>query len=506
MSTMTRAEAMAADPRIVIIGAGLGGIAVARELLERGIDDFVMIDRQAGFGGTWLRHHYPNVACDTPVQLYSFEFAPNPDWSSNFAPGAEILEYIEKVADEAALIPHLLADTSVVSCVWDEADARWEVRTTGDVTWTPQYVIAAVGRFSQPDTRPIPGAEQFTGRIFHAADWPDDLDVTGQRVAVVGGGATSIQVVPWAVQNAAEVVAFIPTPSHVLHKPEKVYGAADHQRFRESPEVLEAMREEWHDYYDVAARSRFPFDAAANATAVAAWREEFEAVVKQPALREILTPDYALGCRRLLFSNDYYPSLIQSHVTVVGERLAALRPHAAVDSDGTEYPVDTVILATGYQTNAWLSDVEVVGADGRTLRDEWAEGPSAYLGMMVNGFPNMFLVDGPNVQIPFITEVLTAHARYIATCVQEAGRVDADLIEVRRSSEDEFNRQLDVRLDRSVLARCDSYYRVGHNGRITSHWPGTPTEIAEILAHIDHSAIDYRSAGMAKEERNSAHA
>lgn len=483
-------------PGIVVIGGGLGGIAVGRELKSRGFDDFVIVDRDTGFGGTWLRHRYPNVACDTPVQLYSYDFAPNPDWSSNFAPGSEILDYLRRVAAEGGLDQHLVTGTAVTAAVWDEAGSRWEVTTTRGDTWHPSTVIAAVGRFSQPDTRPIPGQDRFQGRLFHSANWPDEgVDIEDRRVVVVGGGATAIQVLPWAVARAREVITFVPTPSHVFPKPEEVYDESEKASFRDDPGLLTAKRDHWTRYYDKSARSRFPFDAKATEKGTDTWREYFDSVVVDPDLRDVLTPQYSLGCRRALFSNDYYPAIVQPHVSVVGQRLSALTETAAVASDGTEYPADVIVLATGYETNSWLNDSEVVGQNGRRLGDQWAEGPTAYLGMLVPNFPNFYLVDGPNSQIPFITSVLTDHARYIAECLELVRKRGALSLEVRADVTDKYNQDLDVRLDASTLAHCESYYRVGYTGRITSHFPGTPTEFMTRLAEgPDESAFELTEA------------
>lgn len=461
---------------VVIIGAGLGGLAAGHELRERGIDDFVILDRGERLGGVWRENHYPNVACDTPIELYAFSFFQGTQWSQNFAAGSEILAYLEEIARRYDLDRRISLRTDVTSAAWDDEGQQWTVSAADGRTWTSRFVIWAGGLLSQPRFPALPGSESFQGVLVHTAQWPDGLDLTGKDVAVVGGGASSIQVLPYSAAHAKHTYAFIRTPSHVLPKAERMYGDADRVRFASgSSEQLE-IRNQLSDEMEDIARARFPMNDAFIESIEAKWRAFMHAEIADPALRAILTPNYRFSCRRPLVSNAYYPVFNQANVTAIGSGLASLTEHEAVAEDGRAFHVDAVLLATGYDAANMLGRFHVTGRDGHDLAHAWKAYPEAYLGTLVKGFPNFFLINGPNLGAPAVTEIVEAQTKYIASCLTYVDAHDVGSIEVKADVHEAFNRDLQSRFAESVLIRggCTSWYRAGGGtGAVFSHWPNT---------------------------------
>jgi len=461
---------------VAIIGAGLGGLAAGHELHERGIDDFVILDRGERLGGVWRENHYPNVACDTPIELYAFSFYQGITWSQNFAAGSEILAYLEEFAERYDLTRRIALNADIISAQWDEAEQCWTVTAADGRTWTSRFVIWAGGLLSQPRFPDLPGKDAFHGTVVHTAQWIDGLDLRGKNVAVVGGGASSIQVLPYAAERAQHTYAFIRTPSHVLPKPERTYDDADRIRFASGSSEQLDTRNKLSDEMEDIARARFPMNEPFIESIETKWRAFMEAEVHDPALRALLTPNYRFSCRRPLVSNAYYPVFNRPNVTTIGSGLGSLTERAAVAEDGRTFDVDVVILATGYDAAGMLGRFDVAGRDGQHLSDAWKAYPEAYLGTLVKGFPNFFLVNGPNLGAPAVTEIVEAQTKYIAACVEYVAAHGAGSIEVKAHVHENFNRELQSRFAESVLVRggCTSWYRAdGGTGPVFSHWPGT---------------------------------
>jgi cation diffusion facilitator CzcD-associated flavoprotein CzcO len=461
---------------VVIVGAGLGGLAAGHELRERGIDDFVILDKGKRIGGVWRENRYPNVACDTPIELYAFSFHQGTNWSQNFAAGSEILAYLEEIARRYDLERSIVLETDVASAQWDDDAQEWTVVAADGRTWTSRFLIWAGGLLSQPRIPTFPGADTFRGPVVHTAQWRDDVDLTGKNVAVVGGGASSIQVLPYAAKHAKHVYAFIRTPSHVLPKPERTYADEDRRRFATGSSMQRDIRAQLSDESEDIARARFPMNDAFIESIEMKWRAFMEAEIRDPQLREVLTPRYRFSCRRPLVSNAYYPVFNQPNVTAVGAGLEALTPRTAVAGDGRAFEVDAVILATGYDAAGMLGRFHVIGRDGHDLAQAWKAYPEAYLGTLVKGFPNLFLVNGPNLGAPAVTEIVEAQTKYVAACIRYVETHDVGSIEVKPQIHDDFNRDLQARFAESVLLRggCTSWYRAGGGtGAVFSHWPAT---------------------------------
>jgi cation diffusion facilitator CzcD-associated flavoprotein CzcO len=470
---------------VVVVGAGLGGLAAGHRLKGHGIDDFVILERGDRVGGVWRENRYPNIACDTPIELYAFSFYQGTHWSQNFAAGSEILAYFEEFAHRYDLAPHVVLHAQVTTARWDADEQRWLVEAADGRSWSARFVIWAGGLLSQPKIPSFAGSDDFTGRVVHTALWPGDLDLTGKRVAVVGGGATSIQVLPYAAQHAQHVYAFVRTPSHVLPKPERIFLDEDRQRFASDPSGQLAIRARLADEMEDIARARFPMNEPFIETIEARWRAFIEAEVHDPDVRAILTPAYRFSCRRPLVSNDYYPTFNRPNVTTIGSGLGSLTAHAAVAEDGRAFDVDVVILATGFDVAHMLGGLDVRGRDDVRLADAWQSYPEAYVGTLVKGFPNFFLVNGPNLGAPAVTEIVEAQTNYIAACIRHVHDRELGSIEIRPHVSDDYNRALQALFAQSVLMRggCTSWYRSdGGTGAVFTHWPGPIADFKNAVA------------------------
>lgn len=491
---VTEAAPIAVD--CLVVGAGLGGLGAAAKLIAAGRDNLVVLEAGPDVGGVWRINRYPNVACDTPIDLYAYSFYPGDKWSSNFAPGDEIHAYLQEFAQVHGITPRLRLNTRVKTVIWDEAAALWHVTAEDGARWDARQVIWSGGLFSQPSLPVVKGADSFTGLSLHSTEWHEGIDLTGKRVAVVGGGATAIQIVPYAQAEAEHLVAFVRTPSYVLPRPEISFSAAE----RGTPEFAagqKARREEWFNRFEVIARSRFPMNGAVIAEQEAVWQQQFDAQVQDPEARRILAPEYRFGCKRPLFSSAYYPAITAENVTLVGRGVSHLDGDSVVDTAGERYPVDVVVWATGFSPTDMLGGIEVIGRDGRDLEEEWRELPRAYFGTMVEGFPNFFLVNGPNAGGASVTDVVEAQLAFIVSALDAAERQGAAAISVSPEVFEAFNADIQRRADASVMVRgnCHSYYRKGGDGAVFTHWPDTieafQTRIAaEALAGLQFDAVE----------------
>ena len=492
MSKVAPLEAKTIDT--IIIGAGLGGLGAAAKLIEIGRGNLVVLEAADELGGVWRDNRYPNVACDTPIDLYAYSFFPGNRWSTNFAPGGEILAYLHEFADHYGVTPKILLNTRVAKAEWDDEAALWRVSGTDGRSWSGRYLIWSGGLFSQPILPKISGLETFTGESVHTTDWHEDIDLRGKRVAVVGGGATSIQVVPYAAEHADKLYVFVRTPSYVLPRPDINFGEED----RTSPKFAEqqkARRTEWFNRFEVIARSRFPMNIDVIAEQEAVWREQFDEQVKDPHAREVLTPNYRFGCKRPLFSSAYYPALARDNVTLIGRGVSYVAGDSIVDTKGESYPVDMAIWATGFEPASMLGDLVIKGRDGRGLDEVWREIPHAYFGTMVDGFPNLFLVNGPNATGASVTDLVEAQVGFILHNMAEADARGANVVEVDAEVYQAFNDDIQKRADASVMVRgnCNSYYRVGGIGKVFTHWPDTIEAFARRISSEAPAGVVFRT-------------
>jgi cation diffusion facilitator CzcD-associated flavoprotein CzcO len=452
-----------------IIGAGAGGICAGIKLLESGRKDFLIFDRAPRVGGTWHRNTYPGAACDIASHLYCYSFAPNPDWTRPYAPQPEIQRYLERVAHERGLGDHLRLGTGVASARWDEQEARWSLGLDSGETVETQFVISALGMFGDIAVPDIPGLDSFQGPRFHSAEWDHDCDLGGKRVAVIGSAASAVQLVPEVARKAAQLYVFQRTPNWVLPKDDVPFSPEQIEAFRSRPELMAERREQIYRLVEVGLDYTNP-NIMKGAESLG--RAALE-VVQDPVVRARLTPDHPFGCKRPLLSNDYLQTFNRPNVELVVDPIQRVTADAVVTADGRARAVDAIVLATGFATTKYVSAIDVEGRDGLRIGEAWSSGPEAYLGLTVSGFPNLFMLYGPNTNGGnSIILMLEYQVEYMVRLLDAMKDADVDWIDVRREVMDGFNAALQAELDGIEVwqASCNGYYRAA-SGRIVTQWP-----------------------------------
>jgi cation diffusion facilitator CzcD-associated flavoprotein CzcO len=462
---------MTAAPTIAIVGGGFAGIGLAIALRKAGIESFTIYERAADVGGVWRDNRYPGAACDVPSRFYSFSFEPDYPWSEAYGRQPEIWEYIKRCVARHALAPKIRFGVNVLRATFDEAARKWRLETETGEHIEADVFVSAVGVFNNPVEPEIAGRESFAGPRFHSARWRHDLDLAGKRVAVIGTGASAVQFVPAIAPKVAQMHVFQRTPQYVLPRlvRDGQFGMSSWlkrhwQRFR----IFWA--------FEIGNRRRFSDKLTAQAEA--AWRAHLENKVRDPALRAKLTPDYRLGCKRVLQSNLWYDALTRDNVEVVDTPIAALTPDGVRTTDGRERKVDVVIYGTGFSPTEFLTPMQITGMDGRTLSEAWRDGAEAYYGMTVSGFPNFFMMYGPNTNTATsIIFMLEGQFRYIVRAIRLLARKPGRIMNLREDVMRRFNDEIQAKLARTVLmdANCHSYFRTA-SGKVTTNWPGYPLQ------------------------------
>jgi cation diffusion facilitator CzcD-associated flavoprotein CzcO len=456
---------------IAVVGAGFGGIGAAVMLEQAGHRDVTVFERGERIGGVWHHNTYPGAACDVPSHLYEFSFAPNPRWSRRYSPQAEIQAYLEDVARRYGVADRIRTSTEVQEARWDEERGRWSLKTTaGD--HEADVLLTACGQLSTPKIPPIAGLESFEGPAFHTARWRHDVDLRGKRVAVVGTGCSAIQVVP-AIQPVVEQLdIYQRSPGWTFPKSDFEYRERTKRLFERFPIVQRLDRQANFAFHELAAAALTskrwllpPFRALCRA--------QIRRAVKDPTLRAKVTPRDEIGCKRIMLTDEWYPTLTQPNVELIDERVDAVTPGGVRTAGGSERPADVLVLATGFQAHGFTAPMEVVGTGGRSLVDAWAGVPRAYLGMSVAGFPNMFLLYGPNTNGGSGSVIYTIEAgvRHVIAALGELERANARRIELRPQVAERFDRELREALAGTVWhTGCTSWY-VDENGNDPNQWP-----------------------------------
>ncbi len=455
--------------RFAIVGAGAGGICAGIKLLESGRDDFLIFDRAPQVGGTWHRNTYPGVECDIAAHLYCYSFAPNPNWTRAFPPQTEIRAYLEDTAREYGVEPHLRLGTGVESATWDEKHARWRLVLDDGEEVEAQFVVSAVGMFGDIFIPDIPGLDSFEGTRFHSANWDHDHDFEGERVAVIGSAASAVQFVPEIAPKVAQLHVFQRTPNWVLPKQNEAYSDDQKNAFRTQPELMAESRKQ---IFDVVEKSLTYTQPEFFEIAEQMGRTALEAV-EDPVVRAQLTPDHPFGSKRPLASNSYLQSFNRSNVELVVDPIERVTANSVVTTDGKEREVDTILLATGFETQKFASVIDFRGRGGLRLRDAWEKGPEAYLGVTTSGFPNLFMLYGPNTNGGnSIILMLEFQIQYMLRILEEAEKAGVDWLDVRREVMDEYNSTLQEELQSIAVwqAGANDYYRTA-SGRIVTQWP-----------------------------------
>ncbi len=461
---------MEAPPAVVIVGTGFAGLGMAIRLRQSGFDDFVILEKADDVGGTWRDNTYPGCACDIPSVLYSFSFEQNRQWSRSYPEQQEIWDYLRRCTDKYGIRGHIRFGVEFLGASYDDETSRWRVDTsTGPVTTTA--LVLGVGALHKPAFPNLDGLSDFTGPVFHSAQWRHDVDLTGKRVAVVGTGASAVQFLPRIAPAAGQLDLYQRTPPWVIPKGDRPISALRRRLYR-IPGAQRLARNLTFWSLDGRAAA-FSGHSWLMAPAQAIARRHLRRQVPDPELRRKLTPQYAMGCKRILPSNDFYPALTRPNVDVVTDPITRVGARGVLTADGTERPADVLILGTGFQVVNGFDHLAIAGRDGRKLSDAWPDGPEAYLGITVAGFPNMFLLVGPNTGLGHNSMVfmIEAQIRYVAQCLRLLDSAGA--LEVRPEVQERFNARAQAKLKRSVwsVGGCRSWY-IGPNGRNTSLWPG----------------------------------
>lgn len=457
----------------LIVGAGFAGLGLAARMLrDDPAADLAVIERAGGVGGTWRANTYPGCACDVPTALYSYSFAPSARWSHNFARQPEILAYLQQVAAATGVENRVVLDCELLSADWDDDAALWRVQTSSGSS-TARVLVAATGALSAPKAPDLPGFERFTGTTFHSSTWNHEHDLRGRRVAVIGTGASAVQFVPEIADEAAHVTVFQRTPAWVLPRLDRVLPDRQKALYERVPMAQKAVRAAIYAYRESlgAAMSHATWVLPAFETLA---RTHLRAQVKDPELRRTLTPDFTIGCKRILLSNDWLRTLDRSDVTLVDRAVAALTESGVVDGDGVEHEADTVIFATGFTPTEPPVAHVISAADGTSLAQHWNGSPSAYKGTTVSGFPNLFLLYGPNTNLGHssIVYMLELQAEYVNDAVTTMKTAGLQVVDVTERAQKVYNRGVQRALRRTVWNKggCASWY-LDRDGRNSVQWP-----------------------------------
>ncbi|MBF6171519.1 flavin-containing monooxygenase [Nocardia blacklockiae] len=464
---------MTRTPSILIIGAGFAGLGMALELQRAGIDDFTILEKAEDLGGVWRENTYPGAACDVPSPLYSWSYAPKSDWPRRFSEQADIHAYMREVAVEHGVPAKIRFGTEVTDAEFDERQGVWQVRTADGATLTTDVLIPAVGQLSRPAMPNIPGIDTFTGPAFHSAEWDHGVDLTGKRVACIGTGASAIQYIPRIQPQVAHLTLFQRSAAWVLPKFDTEYSARHHALFKYFPPSRLAERFAIWSLFEVLALALTDIPAMKKPVVALADRHRAQQV-SDPVLRAKLTPDYAPGCKRGLFSNEYFPALAQPNVTVETTGIEAVTPTGIRTTDGVDHEVDVIIYGTGFKGTEFLAPMNIYGLGGRKLSDVWSpEGARAYLGIAVPHFPNLFMMYGPNTNVGSgsIIYMLESQARYIRQAIHHLSTHPGHYLSPRPTAEQSWDAWLQNRLKDTPWNFCSSWYR-NASGRITNNWPG----------------------------------
>ena len=498
MSTLT---ASSPDPatgdvteqvEVVVIGTGFAGLAMASRLLTEGFTDLAVLERANDVGGTWRDNTYPGAGCDIPSHLYSLSFHPNPGWSRDYSRQPEILDYLRDSADRFGVTPHIRFGHNVTGAAWDDKEGRWTV-TTDHGRLSARFLLAGAGPLAEPVLPDIPGLSDFRGRVWHSARWDHQADLCGARVAVIGTGASAIQFVPEIQAEVEHLTLFQRTPPWILPRWDKPIGPRRQRLYRLFPPAQKVSRALlfWRQealfiaFKGAGRRFRLAEKLA---------RRYLRSHIHDPALAARVTPTYALGCKRILMSDDYYPALTEPNIEVVTDHITGITAAGVRTADGTEHPVDTIIFGTGFHAVDPPMAEFTTGRDGVVMAEAWKDGMEAYKGTTVAGFPNLFFIIGPNTGLGHnsMVYIIESQVAYILDCLRKARDQAIGVVEVRRDAQDRWNEQIQKEMAETVWIQggCTSWYL--DRGRNTTLWPGFASQFRKATRSFDAAAYDLR--------------
>jgi cation diffusion facilitator CzcD-associated flavoprotein CzcO len=484
---------------VAIIGTGFAGLAMAIQMKEAGMHDFVMLEKADDVGGTWRDNHYPGCACDVPSHLYSFSFAQNPNWSRMFSPQPEIWSYLKRVTEEYGLKDHIRFNSELSEARWDEAQGVWNISTAAGDRYTARVVISGMGGLSRPAyPQGIKGLEKFKGKTFHSQNWDHDYDLAGKRIAVIGTGASAIQFVPQIQKKAARVDLYQRTPPWIIAKPDRKMGEGAKNLFKKLPFVQNMLRSVIYTVLETRALG-FVVNPKLMAIDEKMALGLLKRQVKDPELRKKLTPNYKIGCKRVLISNDYYPAVSQANVSLITEGIQEVTANSVIDRNGVEREVDLIIFGTGFQAADPVPSKMIYGKQGMDLLDAWKDGPEAYKGTAVAGFPNLYLIVGPNTGLGHSSMVymIESQVAYVLDALKTALKTGKPVQEVKAEKQAAFNQKLQSRTAQTVwnTGGCSSWYLHPKSGKNVTLWPGFTWQFRRITRRFDADAYVMSEAG-----------
>jgi cation diffusion facilitator CzcD-associated flavoprotein CzcO len=470
---------------------GFGGIAAVVMLRRAGYDDVTVFEKADRVGGVWHHNTYPGAACDVPSHLYEFSFAPNPRWSRRYAPQAEIQAYLEDVARSHGVYDRVRTGVEVRAAGWDPDSAQWVLSTSAG-EHRADVLLTACGQLSIPRVPPLPGLETFAGPAFHTARWRHDVALEGRRVAMIGTGCSAIQVGPAIQPRVAQLDIYQRSPGWTFPRMDFAYSERTKRLLERAPALQRLDRAANFAFHELGALAMTTERPRLRALFRAIARHQINRTIKDPELRRKVTPRDEIGCKRVMLTDDWYPTLTQPNVELVVDRIEQVTPAGVRTADGRERPADVLVLATGFATHGFVAPMEVIGVSGRSLADEWAEVPRAYLGLTVPAFPNLFLIYGPNTNGGTGSVIFTIEAgvRHVISALQEMDRRQAKRIEVRTTALEQFDRELRAALQQTVWhTGCTNWY-VDGNGNDPNQWPWLWSTYRRRTSRIEPAAYE----------------
>lgn len=457
----------------IIVGSGFGGIGMAVELRKRFIQDFVVLEKSHDVGGVWRDNTYPGAACDVPSHLYSFSFEPNPNWSRTFSPQAEIYAYLQGVVDKYKLREHFHFGCEVAAAQWDEANSLWQVELRNGQRLRSRILVTAMGQLSRPIYPKLKGIETFQGKAFHSAQWDHSYSLSNKRVAVVGTGASAIQFVPAIAPQVAQLKVFQRTASYILPRVNREYSSTTQALFKRFPLANKALRAGIYATYESRALAFTRFKGLMKIAAAGPFQRMLNKQIKDPVLKQKLQPNYPAGCKRLLLSSEYLKTFTRPNVDLITEQIDCVYEHGIQTRDGQRHEVDAIVYGTGFAATDFLAPLHITGRNGQSLKQAWKTGAKAHLGMTVPGFPNLFMLYGPNTNLGHnsIVYMLESQIRYVARAFETLRNTQAQAIDTHPQDYQGYVNRIQKALDRTVWNGCTSWY-IDENGYNSVSWPG----------------------------------
>ena len=476
----------------IIIGTGFSGICMAIKLKEKGIHDFIILEKAAAVGGTWRENTYPGAECDIPSALYSYSFEPNPNWEFKWSHQPQILEYINYVAEKYGVTPHIHFQKEMIAAEWQAQKATWKVTTKDGTTYESKTFIPAIGQLHHPSTPNFKGKDQFLGTSFHSAQWNHEVSLAGKTVGVIGNAASAVQFIPEIAQTADKVIVFQRSANWMLPKQDRLYKEWEKKLVSRFPFLLKMYRSNlW-----LKGGALFLLMKNKNHWMRKLFEKQTVQYIKKhiddPELVKKLIPTYPLGAKRVLFSDNYYAALNQANVDLTTSGIAEITTDGLVTKDGTKHPLDVLVYSTGFKTNPFLMGLDIKGKNGLTIQEAWKEGPENYLGITVHNFPNLFMMYGPNTNLGHNSIILMseAQASYIAQCVEGLQKNNWQSLEVKKEVFQAFHQSIQDRLKNMIWTQIDNSWYQSANGNLPNNWPGRTMEYIRLTKKVDFDAYE----------------